>query len=47
MTDSGWITTSIPLGGVANSKQASINSSPLFIMVAESTEIFCPMDQLG
>jgi hypothetical protein len=31
----------------SNSQQASINSRPLFIMLAESTEILRPMDQFG
>ena len=34
-------------GGKPNSQQASISSSPLFIMVAESTEIFLPMRHFG
>ena len=32
---------------VENSQQASITSSPLFIIVAESTEIFRPICQFG
>ena len=32
---------------VLNSQQASITSSPLFIMVAESTEILRPITQFG
>ena len=35
------------LRGHINNQQASINSSPLFIKVAESTEIFGPISQLG
>jgi hypothetical protein len=33
--------------GTLNSQCASIASSPLFIIVAESTEIFRPMTQFG
>ena len=43
----GWITTSICSGRASNSQCASITSSPLFIMVAESTEILRPITQLG
>ena len=39
--------TSIFWWGISNKKCASINSRPLFIIVAESTEIFFPIDQLG
>ena len=46
-TDCGWMTTSSRSGGQLNSQRASISSKPLFIMVEESTEIFCPIDQLG
>ena len=46
-TDSGWTTTSIRSGGTPKSQCASITSSPLFIIVAESTEILAPIDQLG
>ena len=43
----GWITTSICSGGTPNSQCASITSRPLFIIVAESTEILRPITQLG
>jgi hypothetical protein len=43
----GWITTSILSAGAPNSQCASITSRPLFIMVAESTEILRPITQLG
>ena len=43
----GCTTTSMASGGRSNSQQASINSSPLFMRLAESTEILRPMDQLG
>jgi len=43
----GWTTMRIRSGVVRNSRQASMSSSPLFIMVAESTEILRPMLQLG
>ena len=43
----GWITTSIARGATSNSQRASITSRPLFIMVAESTEILRPMTQFG
>src|SRR5688572_15025065 len=43
----GCRTTSMDSGSVSNSQQASISSSPLFIMVAESTDIFRPIFQLG
>ena len=43
----GWITTSICSGARSNRKWASITSSALFIMVAESTEILRPMTQFG
>ena len=39
--------TSICSGGAPNSQCASITSRPLFIMVAESTEILRPITQLG
>src|SRR6185503_15100364 len=35
----GWITTSMARGATSNSQRASITSRPLFIMVAETTEI--------
>ncbi|MND44427.1 hypothetical protein D3C80_352620 [compost metagenome] len=47
ITDWGWITTWICSGRALNSQRASMYSSPLLIMVAESTEILAPMDQLG
>jgi hypothetical protein len=43
----GCTTTSTCAGGRLNSRQASICSSPLFISVAESTEIFRPITQRG
>lgn len=43
----GCTTTSTISGDTSNNQQASINSSPLFIKVAESTEIFGPISQLG
>ena len=43
----GWMTTSTRSGTVSNSQHASITSSALFIMVAESTEIFGPISQFG
>jgi len=43
----GWTTTSTCSGAAANSQQASMTSRPLFIIVAESTEILRPMAQLG
>ena len=43
----GWITTSIRSGARSNSQRASITSSALFIIVAESTEILRPMTQFG
>ena len=43
----GWITTSIAAAGRSKSQRASITSSPLFIMVAESTEILRPITQVG
>ena len=33
--------------GISKRKCASINSKPLFIIVAESTDIFLPIDQFG
>ena len=38
---------SILLFSIPNSQYASINSSPLFIIVAESMVILRPIDQLG
>ena len=43
----GWITTWICAGVTPNRNLASMTSSALFIMVAESTEILRPMTQLG
>ncbi len=43
----GCSTTSTRSVPVPNSQQASITSRPLFIMVAESTEILRPITQLG
>ena len=43
----GWTSTSIFSGGIANRYDASITSRPLFIMVAESTEILAPIAKLG
>src|SRR5690625_7027283 len=43
----GWITTEICSAGMANNQCASITSRPLLAMVAESTEIFLPIVQLG
>ena len=47
MIDSGWITTSIQSGSTSNSQHASMISSALFIIVAESIVIFGPIDQVG
>ena len=44
---SGCTTTLIFSKGMSNSHFASITSKPLLSMVAESTEILRPMDQLG
>ena len=43
----GWITTSMRSTGSPNSSCASISSRPLFIRVAESTEILRPMFHVG
>src|SRR6266853_7002425 len=43
----GWTTTWICSGLAPKSHRASMISSPLFIMVAESTEILRPMTQFG
>ncbi len=43
----GWITTRIFSGARSNSQRASITSSALFIIVAESTEILRPITQFG
>ena len=45
--DWGWISTSILSPGKSKSRAASMTSKPLFIRVAESREIFRPMDQVG
>jgi len=45
--DSGWINTSILSTGTSNSHRASITSSALFIIVAESIVIFGPIRQTG
>ena len=46
-TLSGWMSTWISSGVTPNRCMASMNSRPLFIMVAESTLIFAPMLQFG
>jgi len=43
----GCTTTCTCSGVVSKSQQASMTSRPLFIMVAESTDIFRPMTQFG
>src|SRR5690625_3367641 len=43
----GWMTTDICSTGIENNQCASITSKPLLAMVAESTEIFLPITQLG
>jgi hypothetical protein len=43
----GWITTLMRSGGRSNSQCASMTSSALFIIVAESTEILRPITQFG
>ena len=43
----GWITTRICSGARSNSQRASMTSSALFIIVAESTEILRPITQFG
>ena len=43
----GWTSTVICSGVTSNRRIASMNSSPLFIIVALSTLIFAPMLQLG
>ncbi len=42
-----WISTSMRSGARSNSQRASMTSRPLFIMVAESTEILRPITQFG
>ena len=44
---SRWTTIWIFSGDMAYSRMASMNSSPLFIRVAESMVILAPMAQLG
>ena len=41
------MSTSIFSGGMSNSQRASMISSALFIMLAESIVIFRPIDQFG
>ena len=43
----GWISTSIFSAGAPNSQCASMTSRPLFIIVAESTDIFRPITHFG
>ena len=43
----GWMITSSCSGGMSKRNWASISSSPLFMSVAESTEILRPIDHLG
>ena len=43
----GWTTTCMRSAGTSKSHDASMTSSPLFTMVAESMVIFLPMLQLG
>ncbi len=45
--DCGWMTTSIWSGAKSKSQRASMISSALFIIVAESIVIFGPMSQVG
>ena len=47
MTLSGWMSTSMSSGVTEKRCMASMNSRPLFIIVAESTLIFAPMLQFG
>ena len=42
-----WTTTSTCAGSRPNSRQASMSSRPLFMSVAESTEILRPITQFG
>jgi hypothetical protein len=42
-----WIRTSMRSAGTSNSQAASMTSRPLFIMVAESTEILRPSPSSG
>ena len=43
----GWMTTLMCSGARSNSQRASITSSALFIMVAESMVILRPIEKLG
>ena len=45
--DCGWIVICILSNFILKSHNASTNSSALFIIVAESIDIFAPMSQLG
>ena len=45
--DCGWTSTSSCRAGTPKSQRASMSSSALFIIVAESTVIFGPIDQVG
>ena len=45
--DCGWMTTAILAAGRPKRKCASMISSPLFIIVAESIVIFGPIFQVG
>ena len=45
--DWGWTRTSIRSAPIPKSHRASITSSPLFIIVAESMVILAPIDQFG
>src|SRR6516164_2873222 len=47
ITDCGWITTSSCSTGRRNRWWASMISRPLFISVAESTDILAPIRQFG
>jgi len=47
MIDCGWMTTPRRSGGTSKSQRASMTSSPLFIIVAESIVIFGPIFQVG
>jgi len=45
--DWAWTTTPMRSLGTPKSQRASISSRPLLTSVAESTEIFAPIDQVG
>src|SRR3546814_4534930 len=47
ITDCGWTRMPMRSSPTGNRWCASISSRPLFIIVAESTLIFAPIDQLG